>query len=198
MDDNTAALIEAMNHLITSADAAECAKALDAMRFPARAWHVQFYGPMSVLNPWLLLERKDPERANRMRRIVDNKRRSVGLPALWDKAPASPKAGTRSYMRDYMKQRRQRLRRAVDIANMQRPAKDRIIGANRLEFERVTHEQWTARLNKILDDARERALAEGHAHLPKDESDELRDAFWAGIDREMDAAEEKALAAKPR
>lgn len=182
-------LAAAMAILVAGTDEAdEAANAYNHIRSAARIWPVQFTPgtPMDKLNVLLELERIQPEMAQQMRTMIDQRRMEKGRDPFW-----TPKPGfdTNTYQREYMDRKRRRQRRASEIENLNRPAADQLIGNARLDFENKTHAEWMEKLNEKLDNAKAAATLIGEK-LTREQQRVIRDTYWAKIDAQLDEAEE--------
>jgi hypothetical protein len=139
---------------------------------------------LEPLNALVELASSDPKGFEGVQELIDGKRRDKGLRAIWpDKS--EERFDKVEYQRILMQERRRRTGRAVDIENMQRPEKDRLVGTKRLEFENRTLARWGEELQTLLDNAR--ALNGGS--LTRDQQRAIRDNFWSGVDQKLDDTE---------
>lgn len=96
-----------------------------------------------------------------------------------------------AYMREFMQAKRVRLRRAAEIENMHRPARDRLIGRTRLDFMDAQASKWKTEMDRRVEVARQAANG---GRLPKETLDLVRLGFWQWVDEQLDAAEAAAVA----
>ena len=96
------------------------------------------------------------------------------------------------YMREFMAAGRYRRGRASDLENKDRPAKDKLRGAHRLEFERTVQTQWKKQLDGHLDSARQQTPT---GRITKETLTTITTRFWDGVDTALD---EKEAAARRR
>lgn len=191
--DTRTALLAAASELISRADASDLFDSLQAVaRLAGKARHpVALTGSAESLNPLVELARKDFAAYERVLELVDVKRQAAGLEPL--KPAADDGFDKTTYMRVFMDQKRQRQRRAVEVENLQRPERDRLIGRARLDFMDVQAARWKAQLDARMATARE---ANGGTRLPKAVEQAVRAQLWASVDAELDAAE--AAAKRPK
>lgn len=93
------------------------------------------------------------------------------------------------YMREFMAAGRLRRGRASDLENKDRPAKDKLRGTSRLEFERVVQAQWKKQLDSHLDKARQQTPT---GRITKEVLTSITNRFWAGVDTSLDEKEAEA------
>ena len=93
-----------------------------------------------------------------------------------------------AYMREFMHQKRTRMRRAAEIANMLRQADDALIGRARLEFMDAKAAEWKAELDKRI-----QAERDTHGRLPQARLDWVRSEFWQDIDKRLDEQHAEAF-----
>jgi len=136
-------------------------------------------GRAEVLTPLLALYQSDRDKFDRIMDLVDSKRINRGWEALRVVQDGFDKV---EYQRQFMDQKRQRERRIADIENEARPPRDRLIGNARLEFMRVQSSRWKARRDEMIAAARVQAGGQ----LSKSDMQARLEAFWRGIDRELD------------
>lgn len=142
---------------------------------------------LEVFNPLVELAGADPDGFAGVQELVDKQRRARGAKPAWpDKSDEG--FDKVEYQRLLMQERRRRAGRAVEIENLQRPEKDRLVGTKRLEFENRTLARWGAQLQAILDEER----AEFGGSIPRVQQRQIREKFWAGIDRHLDELEKSA------
>jgi hypothetical protein len=169
---------EAARLLVTSEQATELFAALDSVVRNASLLPVRISGGGADMNPLLEAYRSDKELYRTVMSWVDNKRAELGkTPFVEDQG--FDKTG---YMREFMQNKRVRERRAVEIENLERPERDKLIGRSRMDF--VAHQStlWKKERDQMLKAAREAR----HGALPKDELTGVLDLFWAKIDARLD------------
>lgn len=178
------ALLGSVNALITQADAHDLYDALTAAIPLAQRVSIRLTDGGAVVNPLLHLRMKDEAAYNRVLDLVDQRRQAMGYDPL---QPAEPTGYNRvEYMREFMENKRVRQRMAVDIENLLRPERDRLIGNNRMEFMRQQSLKWKEALDSALIRAKERGP------LTKPQLREIRDRFWATIDKQLEERQEIA------
>lgn len=89
--------------------------------------------------------------------------------------------------RRIMAERRARSGRAAKIENASRSERNRLYGNARLEFERNVLNKWGRQLEASLNAARQR----NGGTLSRETTQRIRAAFWADIDDQMSADEER-------
>lgn len=183
------ALLEAINDLIHDPDPRVKKSALDSVISVGKNYPVRLTGDMRVLNPLVDLALADPDAWEAVKKLIDDKRMVGGLPPAWP-APERPRFNIREYQRQLMAQIRERGGRAVELENLQRSDRDKLIGAGRAEFMRRQTLEWGKRRDKALDEA---AQVAGRK-LSKVEQDAVRSRFWASIDDELDSKEAQVRA----
>lgn len=184
-------LRDAVNALATRDDVAPAFAALaPAVEF-SRRYPIQLSGHAAFLNPLLDLGRDDPDALQRLLSLVESKRAAAGLAPL---VPEKDSAFDRTeYQRQFMDQKRQRTRRAVDIENMRRPERDQLRGTARMDFQDLVAAKWKKELDEIEARARE-AAPDGR--LSRETWTSMRQKFWSGIDKRLD--EEEAVVRRSR
>lgn len=185
MSTDKRALLEAVNDLIQDHAASLKVTALDEVAKLKRRYPIKLTGEMAILNPLLNLMSDDPPAWEQVKRLIDTKRAVLEFEPLWP-APKKVTFADRKneYQAKLMARIRERANRAVEIENMQRPERDRLIGNARLEFMRVTTNNWGKQRDALI--AAERAAA---GKLTKPQIDAIRDKFWQSIDEMLDAKE---------
>lgn len=181
------ALLAALNTLIASDDARHLFQTLTAVVNLKVVHAVALDGEAAVLNPLVDIGRTDPERFERLIAKVDGKRREALKAPLVE--PKDDGFNKTEYMREFMYQKRLRMRRAAEIENKTRSPKDALIGRSRLDFMEAQAAKWKLELDRRIEVARE---ANGGARLPKDTMDTVRTQFWSYIDEQLDAADAAA------
>ncbi len=188
MNHSKAALLEALNTLIIDPDAKHLFASLMAVAQLKSVHPVYLAGEAAVLNPLVDAYRESPEWFDRQIAKVDDRRRALL------KAPLVPPPDDgfdkSAYMREFMQTKRTRMRRAADIENMLRPARDRLVGRARLDFMDAAAAKWKAEMDRRVEAARQ--VADG-GRLPKETLDTVRKQFWEYVDQQLDEAEQRAL-----
>lgn len=179
-------LLGAVNALIQAEDAAPLYQDLIALLPAAKTLGARFSDHRAVLNPLLELAITDRERLDRVIELVERKRAEAELPPMVPEADDG--FDKTEYMRDFMAQKRERERRAVDIENLLRSERDRLRGRARLDFMQSQSAKWKLARDTALQAARE---SEGK-RLARQQVRAVLDAFWATIDRELDGLEQLA------
>lgn len=181
------AILSAVTALVEAPSAGEHLDAIETTARVAARFAVALTGPLEVYQPLVDLKRADPDAFERVLALVESKRAAAGRTPV--RPAANDKFDKTEYMRNFMDQKRQRQRRAASIENMTRPERDALKGRARLDFMDAAAAKWKAELDARLDRAR---AAGGGARLDKDTMDRLRAQFWAWVDEQLDAAEERA------
>lgn len=181
------ALLTAINHLVLSERAETHYNLLESLLGLPVDTPVKLTDEAELLNALLELGREDRDAYGRVMELVDRKRVERGWTPLLKPEPQG--FNRNEYQRDFMYQKRQRERRAVEIENMLRPARDKLIGNDRLEFMRRTSARWKESRDKMMTAARQ---ASGGT-LTKDQVSAILKAFWERVDRELDEAEAETM-----
>ena len=141
---------------------------------------IKLIGDAASMNPLLWLAMHDRAEFNTHMEIIDTLRVKRGL------APLTPTGFDKNdYQAGFMAQGRLRRGRAVSIENMQRPARDKLRGQPRLEFERVAQSQWKKQIDSQLVAARKSS----GGPLPRDMYRSIITRFWAAVDVALDEKE---------
>lgn len=190
MSTDKQALLEAVNDLIQDHAAALKVTALDEVAKLKRRYPIKLTGELAILNPLLNLMSDDPDAWEQVKILIDKKRALLEFEPLWP-APKKVTFADRKneYQAKLMARIRERANRAVEIENMQRPERDRLIGNARLEFMRLTTNKWGKERDARI--AAEKAAA---GKLTKAQIDAIRDKFWLSVDEMLD--EKEALVRK--
>lgn len=180
--DAKAALAEAANTLVADADAKTLyTQMIGVLEVAQRGIPVQLVGRPAVLNPLIQLAIADEGAYERVLDLIDRKRGEAGLPALQEMD-----LDRRAYMRDFMAQRRERLRRLVELWNELRSENDKIRGASRLQFEQMHGARW-----KGEKDRRELALrGELGRRLTAEERRQISTKLWEDVEEELVALQD--------
>lgn len=180
--DAKAALAEAVNTLIADADAKTLyAQMQGVMEVAQRKIPVQLVGRPAILNPLIQLALDDEAAYERVMDLVDRKRQLSGLAPLQDM-----QLDRKAYMREFMAQRRERLRRLVELWNELRSENDKIRGATRLQFEQLHGARW-----KDEKDRREEEMrAELGRRLTADERRGISAKLWEDVEEELVALQQ--------
>jgi len=179
--------MEAVNHLVTSPIAERhFAILVELAKLPATT-PVALTGDAFPLNALLDLHREDRGAYDRVMSLVDAKREARG----WQSLLTAPLEGfdRNEYQRDFMQQKRTRERQAVEIENMLRPARDKLVGNNRLEFMRRASVAWKTRRDEMLDKVR----GANDNTLTREQLHGVLSAFWKNIDDELATQQADAL-----
>ena len=188
--DDKQAMLDAVNSLILGDQTEEFfSYLLTAVNAAARA-PIRLTGAAAVLNPLVELRGSNPDGYNQVLGLIDRRRATIDrAPLATPRSEGYDKVG---YMRAFMDQKRERQKRAVEIENLLRPEKDRLVGNARLEFMRLQSVRWKA--------ARDRVLAETAEKMGGQVTQEVRrvtlDFFWAAIDELLEDRLEEAKKAR--
>lgn len=188
------ALVDAVSALVDLEDetAQRYSQTIDGMaRFRARHPDAWLGYELEVLNPLVDLANTDPTGFSRIQQLIDSKRLARGAARAWPE-PEEEKFDKVEYQRQLMQERRRRSGRAVEIENMQRPERDKLIGNKRLEFENRIAAKWGDELRSIMELARQ----EAGGRLSKSRQQQIREQFWAGVDQKLDVEFETARRAR--
>lgn len=141
---------------------------------------IKLTGDAASMNPLLWLANHDRAAFNTRMEIIDTLRVKRSLAPLnavgFDK---------NEYQANFMAQGRYRRSRASSLENSQRPARDKLKGQPRLEFERVAQAHWKKQLDAQLATARK---ANGGT-LAKDSFQSIVSRFWSAVDVALDEKE---------
>ena len=179
-------LLQAVNLLILDDNAPTYYDALTIVAPIRENLPIGLTGPAEVLMPLVHMYRTDRDAYDRVLDLVDRKREMRGWPPL---QPAPKGFDKVEYQRQFMDQKRQRERRAVEIENMLRPERDKLIGNARNDFMRHQSRKWKQRRDDMLEAAR---VAKG-SRLSQDEYKGVIAGLWALVDQELDKLETEAL-----
>jgi hypothetical protein len=180
-------LLQAVNHLVTSPMAERHIATMHELAKLPAGTPVLLTGEAEPLNALLELLRTDPAGYARVMAMVDKRREDRGWGPLVP--PEQDGFNRNEYQRDFMHQKRVRERRAVEIENLLRPGRDKLIGNARLEFMRRASAGWKKRRDALLDNAR----SGSSGTLSKEQISAILEAFWRTIDNELDQAEAEAI-----
>jgi hypothetical protein len=181
-------LLYAVNRLIALPQASELYSDVVALLPAAKSLEARFSGDREYLNPLLDLAVADREKFDAVMTLVEVKRMEAGLPPL--STSPDQRFDKTAYMRDFMQQKRERERRAVEIENMMRSERNQLRGRARLDFMQAQANKWKKGRDKALDAERKRL----GRRLTWDEQAGVLQAFWSTIDGELDGLEELARA----
>lgn len=159
---------------LEEADARRYSNALSDVLSLSHRYQLKFRGDFAVLNPLIDLHYDDKDVYNDVIQMV-NKRRDD---SVFDNR-------SRKYMAEFMREKRAREKRALDIENASRPESQQLKGTARLNFLRKVSNEWNERRLNMLAQAREQA----GGRLTTAKSDELLALFWKQIDKELDELE---------
>lgn len=149
---------------------------------------VRLTGDGAAMNPLLWLAQTDRPKFDAVLLRADELRIAAGADPL-----RTYGFQKNAYQTEFMAQGRQRRGRASTLENLDRPERDKLRGAARLEFERVVQARWKQQLDALISKAR---VANGGTVLPKAAMDSLRSRFWAGVDTALDEKEAAARQGK--
>lgn len=184
--ENRQAPIEAIDALVFDARAQRYYKSMMEVTKIPEELYVGLVYPATVVSPVLQLLREDPQGFDNVMELVDSKRKDRGWEPL---TPDKPQGFDRNeYQREFMRNKRDRERRAVEIENYLRHARDKLIGSARLEFMRRVGNTWKKRRDQLLEDAR---AAHGGT-LSQEQVRTILAKFWQQIDVELDLQQEDA------
>ena len=138
---STDELLTAVNKLILEKDPRRLVDALNRAADLAKIVPLRLEGEMSFLNPLLTVALTDRPKFASIQGLIDARREEANLDPLW---PETKDRGFDkvAYQRQLMQARRVRAGRAVVIENLQRPEHEKIVGTDRLEFERRALKKW--------------------------------------------------------
>lgn len=185
--DTKEALLAGINLLIRSPDAHAMFNTMQAAAaLIGRYKEVRLSGESEPLNTLAILKSSHPDRYNAVIDLIERKRAEAGAEPLL--TPKDNKFDRNEYMQQFMVQKRLRERRAVEIENMLREPRDRLIGRARLDYMQRKASEWkTAR-----DDLIAEAKAGRGSRLTRDETNKILSQYWERIDAQLDALEEAA------
>ncbi|MFN9030133.1 MAG: hypothetical protein ACK54C_01885 [Betaproteobacteria bacterium] len=186
------ALLDAVNRLIALPQASEVYSDVLALLPAAKSLQARFSGDREFLNPLLELGVADREKFDAVVSLIEAKRADAGLPPL--AAPPDERFDKTAYMRDFMQQKRERERRAVEIENMMRSERNQLRGRARLDFMQAQANKWKKGRDKALEAERKQL----QHRLTLDEQKSVITAFWSTVDKELDGLEELARAERNR
>lgn len=141
-------------------------------------------GDAAAMNPLLWLAQDNFQKFTLLLEQVDAIRTRTKLPPLQKQGFQN-----KPYMREFMAAGRLRRGRASDLENKDRPAKDKLRGTSRLEFERTVQAQWKKQLDGHLDKARQQTPT---GSITKEVLTTITNRFWAGVDTALDEKEADA------
>lgn len=157
-------LKEAVNFLIASRDYIALVREIESIRDNWEDRRVYFGGDKECLNAMVQLCITDEDGYDRVKHLIDEKRKLV------------PEAKRNDYQREFMRQLRQRVAKAIKIE---------CLLENRKRFSPDEKFERERRLRKAWSDRRERFLAE-HGDLSWKERNEVAKIFWESIDIELE------------
>jgi hypothetical protein len=184
-----ASLLEAVNALVAADNAPQLYSDLLGIMDAATRFGARFTGEREILNPLLNLAMSNRDQFLRVVSLIESKRAAAGASPL--SAPPDTTYDKTSYMREFMAQKRERERRAVEIENMMRGDRSPLKGRARLEFMQTQSARWKAQRDDMLAAAKQRAGSQG---LKRAQEQDLIAQFWQRIDRELDELEQLARA----
>lgn len=145
---------------------------------------IKLTGDAAAMNPLLWMAQDNFQKFTLLFDRVDAIRVKASLPPLQVRGFQN-----KPYMREFMAAGRLRRGRASDLENKDRPAKDKLRGTNRLEFERMMQAQWKKQLDGHLDRARQQTPT---GRITKEVLTAITNRFWAGVDTSLDEKEAEA------
>jgi hypothetical protein len=174
------ALLEAVNLLIASPKAHQLYETVEGVAHLAARYPVRLANDADGVNALLDLRVKDQQAYERVIELIEGKRASLGYDPL-----RSAKEGYNKtqYMREFMEQKRERERLAVEIENMLRGDKNKLVGMARLEFMRRQSARWKEQRDAFLERAKEKVKAPA---LSKDQMRAALAQFWQAVDEELE------------
>lgn len=164
-------LKEAVNFLIASRDYAALVREIEAIRDNWEERRVYFGGDKECLNSMVQLAITDEDGYDRVRNLIDEKRKLV------------PEAKRKDYQREFMRQLRNRVAKAIKIECMVE---------GRKHFSPDEKREREKRLRKAWADRKNKYLAE-HGDLSWKERNDVAKVFWEGIDIELEEMYQSAL-----
>lgn len=163
-------LKEAVNFLIASRDYVALIREIESIRDNWEDRRVYFGGDKECLNSVVQLCITDEDGYNRVKHLIDTKRKLV------------PEAKRNDYQREFMRQLRARVAKAIKIESL-------IEGVR--YFTPDSKAERERRLRKAWADRKEQFIAE-HGELSWKERNELSKVFWEGIDIELEQMYQEA------
>ncbi len=171
------ALALAVNTLIEDGDAESMYQAMrGVLAIARRGIPVNLTGRPAVLNPLIALAQSDEEAFDRVIDLCNRKRKERGLTSF---AVDNLK---RSYMREYMAERRSRARRMSKLWNNLLPTADQIKGNARLDFEQQESAKWYDEKTRREEELREQL----GRRLKRDELQSIAQQLWTDVDEDLD------------
>lgn len=164
-------LKEAVNFLIASRDYVALVKEIESIRDNWEDRRVYFGGDKECLNAMVQLAITDEDGYYRVRHLIDEKRKLV------------PEAKRNDYQREFMRQLRARVAKAIKIE---------CLTEGRKHFSPDEKHEREKRLRKVWADRKEKFLAE-HIDLSWKERNEVAKIFWEGIDIELEEMYQSAV-----
>jgi len=155
-------------------DAKAYAAALSDIIGLSNRYALRFKDRYAALNPLVELYKDDVGVYNDVLQMISKRRKDNVFSVR-----------QRHYMTEFMREKRARERRAVDIENAKRPESQKLQGSARLNFMRMKSNEWNDRRTTMLNKAREQC----GGRLTLERQQELAEMFWKQIDAELDAAE---------
>lgn len=157
-------LKEAVNFLIASRDYVALVKEIESIRDNWEDRRVYFGGDKECLNAVVQLAITDEDGYDRVRNLINEKRKLV------------PEAKRNDYQREFMRQLRARVAKAIKIE---------CIVEGRKHFTPDEKHERERRLRKVWADRKERFFAD-HGDLSWKERNHVAKIFWEGIDIELE------------
>lgn len=140
---------------------------------------VQFTGDWAKFNPLVELAKEDSEAFGRVCTLIREKRAAVSLRTATTPVETFDSV---AYQRVYMAERRERLRKALDIENSQRSPHNQLKGKAKEVFFKAQYEKWVKARDEHVAAVR---LRQGHDF----EGDGKRQAareYWDQLDASLD------------
>jgi hypothetical protein len=173
-------LLAAVNMLITSPDAHQLLDATEAVSRIAGAHPVKLTGDAAPMNALVRLRIEDPDAWDRVLNLIEQRRLEMGFDPLRTKADGYDKV---AYMRQFMEQKRERQKVAVEIENLIRGERDALRGNARLEFMRRQSQRWKEQRDAYLDRAKVQLKT---TTLTREQMQAALAQFWEVVDADLD------------
>jgi hypothetical protein len=188
MDDDTKeSLVAGINLLIRSPNAHALFETMqNAAPLIGRHKAVTLTGEAEPLNALALFKTGNPDKYEAIIDLIERKRAEAGSDPL--RKAADDRFDRNEYMQQFMVQKRLRERRAVDIENMLRDPRDKLIGRSRLDFMQRKAAEWKLerdRLIAVAKDARK-------GRLTREDTTMVLAQFWGKVDDQLDLLEDAA------
>ena len=190
MQPDREALLAAVNKLVLDSSADNLYNILLEVIPVARRLGVRLSGPNAVLNPLVDLAVEHPEKYANVMQLIETKRTDQGIAPLDQTRTTDGQFDKSEYMREFMQQKRERERKAVEIENLMRGEHDKLVGRARLDYMQAQSNRWKKDRDALLAKAR----ASAGAGLSKDAMRTVLTGFWAKVDADLDELEKLARA----